>query len=82
MRPDSGTVLIGYDGSEDAAAAIRHAGRLIAPRPSVVVHIWESLAGTLLDTDVAGLTGTMRTAAAELDEEVRRGRRARCPSGL
>lgn len=72
MRPDSGTVLIGYDGSEDAAAAIRHAGKLIAPRPSVVVHIWESLAGTLLDTDVAGLTGTMRTAAAELDEEDRR----------
>jgi nucleotide-binding universal stress UspA family protein len=72
MRTDTGTVLIGYDGSEDAAAAIRHAGTLIAPRPAVVVHIWESLAGALLHTDVAGLTGTMREAAAELDEEDRR----------
>jgi nucleotide-binding universal stress UspA family protein len=72
MRSDTGTALIGYDGSEDAAAAIRHAGRLLAPRSAVVVHVWESLAGALLHTDVAGLTGTMREAAAEVDEEERR----------
>jgi nucleotide-binding universal stress UspA family protein len=72
MRNESGTVLIGYDGSEDAAAAIRHAGTLLAPRPAVVVHVWESLAGSLLHTDVAGLTGTMREAAAEVDDEERR----------
>jgi nucleotide-binding universal stress UspA family protein len=72
MRTDTGTALIAYDGSEDAAAAIRHAGRLLAPRPAVVVHVWESLAGALLHTDAAGLTGTMREAAAELDEENRR----------
>jgi nucleotide-binding universal stress UspA family protein len=72
MRTDSGTVLIGYDGSDDAATAIRHAGTLIAPRRAVVVHIWVSLAGALLHTDVAGLTGTIREAAAELDEAERR----------
>jgi nucleotide-binding universal stress UspA family protein len=73
MRTDTGTALIAYDGSEDAAAAIRHAGRLLAPRPAVVVHVWESLAGALLHTDTAGLTGTMREAAAELDKEDRLG---------
>jgi nucleotide-binding universal stress UspA family protein len=72
MRDETGTALIGYDGSEDAAAAIRKAGKLIGPRPAVVVHVWESLAGLLLHTDVNGLTGTMREAAAELDEEDRR----------
>jgi len=72
MRTDTATALIAYDGSEDAAAAIRHAGRLLAPRQAVVVYVWESLAGMLLHTDAAGLTGTMREAAAELDEEDRR----------
>ena len=72
MRDTTGIALIGYDGSEDAAAAIRHAGRLVGPRPAVVVYVWQSLAGALLHTDVAGLTGTMREAAEELDEEDRR----------
>jgi nucleotide-binding universal stress UspA family protein len=66
------TALIAYDGSVDAAAAISQAGRLLAPRRAVVVHVWDSLAGALLHTDVAGLTGPMRESAAELDEEDRR----------
>jgi nucleotide-binding universal stress UspA family protein len=72
MRTDTGTALLAYDGSEDAAAAIRHAGRLLAPRQAVVVYVWESLAGLLLHTDAAGLTGSMREAAADLDDEDRR----------
>ena len=72
MRDTTGPALIAYDGSEDAAAAIRHAGHLVGARPAVVVYVWQSLAGTLLHTDPAGLTGTMREAAAELDEEDRR----------
>lgn len=72
MRTDSGPIVIGYDGSEDAAAAIRHAGTLLAPRRAVVIHVWDSLAGALLHTDANGLTGTMREAAAEIDEEERR----------
>jgi nucleotide-binding universal stress UspA family protein len=71
MRDEKSIALIGYDGSDDAAAAIRHAGKLLGPRPAVVVNVWMSLAGALLHTDANGLTGTMREAAAELDEEDR-----------
>jgi nucleotide-binding universal stress UspA family protein len=71
MRTETGIALIGYDGSEDAAAAIRRAGQLLAPRPAIVAHVWDSLAALLLHTDVRGLTGSMREAAAELDEEDR-----------
>jgi nucleotide-binding universal stress UspA family protein len=72
MQPQPGTVLIAYDGSDDAAAAIRHAGSVLGARPAVVVHVWESLAGLLLHTDVDGLTDSMRDAAEELDQEDRR----------
>lgn len=69
MRRESGIALIGHDGSDSSAAAIRHAGSLLAPRPAVVVSVWDSLAGLLLHTDVGGLSGTMREAAEELDRE-------------
>src|SRR5512132_831498 len=72
MRIANGIALIAYDGSEDAAAAIRHAGSLLAPRPAAVARVWDSLAALLLHTDVRGLTGSMREAADELDEEDRR----------
>ena len=71
MRNETGTALIAYDGSDDAAAAIRSAGHLLAPRPAIVAHVWDSLAALLLHTDVRGLTGGMRDAAEELDEEDR-----------
>jgi nucleotide-binding universal stress UspA family protein len=69
MSSHAGPVLIAYDGSEDAAAAIRRAGRLLGPRRAVVVRVWEPLAGLLLQTDLDGLTGTMREAAEELDSD-------------
>lgn len=72
MRTESEIALIAYDGSEDAAAAIRHAGSLLGPRPALVAHVWDSLAALLLHTDIRGLTGSMREAADELDEEDRR----------
>jgi nucleotide-binding universal stress UspA family protein len=72
MRTETGIALIGYDRSDDAAAAIRHAGSLLGPRPAVVAHVWDSLAALLLHTDISGLTGSMREAAGELDEEDRR----------
>jgi nucleotide-binding universal stress UspA family protein len=67
MADASATVLIGYDGSEDAAAAIRCAGDLLAPRRAVVASVWDSLSSLLLRTDVDGLTGTMEEAAREVD---------------
>jgi nucleotide-binding universal stress UspA family protein len=72
MPSEPGIVLIGYDGSDGAAAAIRRAGAVLGPRPAIVAHVWDSLAALLLHTDVDGLTGAMRDAAAELDEEDRR----------
>lgn len=72
MRNETGIALIAYDGSDDAAAAIRSAGHLLAPRPAIVAYVWDSLAALLLHTDVRGLTGSMREAAEEVDEEDRR----------
>jgi nucleotide-binding universal stress UspA family protein len=71
MRIETGTALIAYDGSDGAAAAIRRAGHLLAPRTAIVAHVWDSLPALLLHTDIR-LTGSLREAAAELDEEERR----------
>lgn len=38
---DSGTVIIAYDGSELAKAAVRAAARLLKPRSALVVTVWE-----------------------------------------
>lgn len=37
------TVLIAYDGSDDARAAIEYAARHIRPEPAVVMTVWEPL---------------------------------------
>ena len=66
---DGGTILIGFDGSEEAEGAIRSAGQLLAPRRAVVAHVWDSLAALLLHTDLDHLTGAMQAAADELDSE-------------
>ena len=44
MGSETGIVLIGYDGSDDAAAAIRRAGAVLGPRAAIVAHVWDSLA--------------------------------------
>lgn len=55
-------VLLCFDGSEDAEAAIAAAGELLAPRPAVVLTVWEPVAvwepydpGALLSAGVAML---------------------------
>jgi nucleotide-binding universal stress UspA family protein len=45
MATSAGIALIGYDGSEGAAVAIRQAGSLLAPRRALVVAVWDSEAG-------------------------------------
>ena len=37
----SGPIVIGYDGSPAAQHALREAGALLAPRPALVVAVWE-----------------------------------------
>jgi nucleotide-binding universal stress UspA family protein len=61
-------VLIGYDGSPAAERALREAAALLAPRPAVVVVVWEAgrafdlmeLPSVSLDLPPAGLD--VRTA--------------------
>jgi nucleotide-binding universal stress UspA family protein len=65
----TGTILIGFDGSEDAENAIRRAAELLAPNRAIVAHVWDSLAELLLHADLDDLTGSMRQAAEELDAE-------------
>jgi nucleotide-binding universal stress UspA family protein len=69
MQDSTGTILIGYDGSDESDNAIRSAAELLAPRRAVVAHVWNSLAERLLHTDIDHLTGSMKEAAHELDTE-------------
>lgn len=39
-----GVILLCFDGSDDAAVAIAHAGRVLAPREAVVLTVWEPVA--------------------------------------
>lgn len=64
-------VLLCFDGSDDAAAAIAKAGELLAPRDAVVLTVWEPVAvwepydpATILEAPVAKLA----SKALGLDE--------------
>src|ERR1700741_3670389 len=41
MSPDTRPVVVAYDASEEAKAAVREAATLFAGRPLVVVSVWE-----------------------------------------
>lgn len=69
MQDKRATILIGYDGSDDADSAIRCAGHLFGPRRAVVAHVWDSLAELLLHTDIEDVPGPMKDAAQALDDE-------------
>jgi nucleotide-binding universal stress UspA family protein len=62
----AGPVLIGFDGTPAAAQALREAAALFAPRPAVVVVVWEAgrafdlLEVPVLDLPAAGVD--LRTA--------------------
>ena len=69
MQDRTPSILIGYDGSNEAEAAIRCAGRLFGARRAVVAHVWDSLAELLLHTDIESVPGPMKEPARELDVE-------------
>jgi nucleotide-binding universal stress UspA family protein len=62
------TILIAYDGSDDAKAAIAFAGRLFPGQSAVVLTVWERLALTTARAS-AGLVMALDNSAAE-DEAV------------
>lgn len=83
-------ILICYDGSDDARAAIEHAGELLEGRSATVLTIWPPFAHILISTP-AGL-GPMAGLAniEEIDEasrkqaerQAREGAELACKSGL
>ncbi|MEU8245934.1 universal stress protein [Nonomuraea sp. NPDC048916] len=64
------SVLIAYDGSDDAKAAIAFAGTILKGQPAVVLTVWERLALTAARSS-AGLLMTVDNSAIE-DEAVAR----------
>jgi nucleotide-binding universal stress UspA family protein len=70
--PPTGPVLIGYDGSEHADAAIEAAGRLLAAREAVLQTVWVSSRAVA----AAGMAGAPADVVAKGAEEIDRGQRA------
>ncbi|MEU0571295.1 universal stress protein [Nonomuraea sp. NPDC005983] len=58
------TILVAYDGSDDAKAAITFAGTLFKGQPAVVLTVWERLAMTSARASV-GLAMTFDATAAD-----------------
>jgi len=57
-------VLVAYDGSADAAAAIERAGALLPSGPAVVVNVWRSIADQA-DAGLVALPSAVVTSASE-----------------
>jgi nucleotide-binding universal stress UspA family protein len=70
MEHDSSSVLIGFDGSPEAEAAIRAAGGLLAPRRAVVAHVSDGIAALVPHTKA--LTGAARELEGEEAREAAR----------
>jgi nucleotide-binding universal stress UspA family protein len=73
----TGPIVIGYDGSQAAEYAVRDAGPLLAPRPALVVTVWEAGAAFLameLPAAGAGLPAAPIDirSAMELDQKLSR----------
>jgi nucleotide-binding universal stress UspA family protein len=72
-------ILIGYDGSEDAKAAIRQMGALVSGQPAIVLTAWEpfsqllartpSIAAVASPAEIADSDGAARTGAQQTADE-------------
>ena len=60
-------VLLCYDGSDAAAAAIAVAGRLLSGREALVCHAWTGLSRAIFGSDARELPGALMEAAEEMD---------------
>jgi nucleotide-binding universal stress UspA family protein len=66
-------ILIAYDGSEPARAAVREAGALFAPARALVLTVWEpGLAQVMLMPDATGMGGTMMPYDPSVARDVER----------
>lgn len=67
-----GPVLLAYDGSDAAKAAIAEAGRLLGGRTAIVVSVWQSASAAAPASVIAIPAGVARQAYEELDREAER----------
>ena len=66
-------ILIAYDGSEPARAAVREAGALFAPASALVLTVWEpALSQVMLTPDPIGMGGTMLPYDPALARDIER----------
>jgi nucleotide-binding universal stress UspA family protein len=71
--PDAAPILIAYDGSEPARAAVAAAATLFAPRRAFVLAVWEpGLEQMMLVPDPSGMGSTMLPFDPALAREVDR----------
>lgn len=67
----TGPILIAYDGSPPARAAVSEAGRLFAPGEAIVLTIWEpGLAEMMIMPDATGMGSTMLPFDPSVTREV------------
>ncbi len=60
MTTEDVPILIAYDGSDAARAAVKDAGKLFSPRRAVVLTVWEpGLSEFMLAPDATGMGTTM-----------------------
>jgi nucleotide-binding universal stress UspA family protein len=72
-HPAPAPVLIAYDGSDAARAAVQEAGKLFAPRRAVVLTVWEpGLSEYMLVPDATGMGTTMMPYDPSVVREVDR----------
>jgi len=77
-----GPVLLAYDGSAPAKAAIAAAGELLGGREALVVSVWQSAAGVAPVSAMAIPAGVARQAYAQLDQEAEQQARALADEGV
>ncbi len=75
------TLLLAYDGSDDAMAAIEHAGRLIPGARTTVLTVWEPLMDSLLRSGAVGLGGGYVGDTVVLDDTARTAAATRAEAG-
>jgi nucleotide-binding universal stress UspA family protein len=73
-------ILICYDGSPDARAAIQHAGQLLDGEPAVVLSVWEPFVDLLARTP-AGLGVAPGLDVREVDDATRKSAQERAEEG-
>jgi nucleotide-binding universal stress UspA family protein len=69
---EAGPILVAYDGSAGADAAVAAMPPLFAGRPAVVVSVWDSIAPHVDGSLVAVPASVAHEAAANLDREAER----------